>query len=311
MKKISVVLGAMLLGGFVSACGEEEQQTGDGPIKVVATTSQIGDSVSQIGGDLVEVTSLMGPGVDPHSYQATQNDINALQNADIVFYNGLHLEGKMDEIFEQISASKPVLALGESLDEEHLLADSENSNVVDPHIWFDVHLWKEALENATHELAELLPAEVETLENQQEEYFADLDRLITESEDLMEKIGEEKRVLITAHDAFGYFGRMHDLEVIGLQGLSTEDEIGLNEIQQTVTLLVDRKIPSVFVESSISDRSIQAVIQGAEQSGHEVEMGGELYSDAMGEEGTEEGTYIGMYLHNVKTISEALNEDGE
>ncbi|MDG5470589.1 zinc ABC transporter substrate-binding protein [Jeotgalibacillus sp. ET6] len=311
MKKQSAAMGLMLIGGLLTACGDQEQQADESPVKVVATTSQIGDSVSEIGGDLVEVTSLMGPGVDPHSYQATQNDINALQEADIVFYNGLHLEGKMDEIFEQISGSKPVLALGEAVEEENLLTDADNPEVVDPHIWFDVPLWKEALESATSELIELLPEDEEVLEDQKNAYFEELDSLIEESENLMGSIDEEKRVLVTAHDAFGYFGRMHDLEVIGLQGLSTEDEVGINEIQQTVNLLTEREIPSVFVESSISDRSIQAVIQGAEQSGHKVSLGGELYSDAMGEEETEEGTYIGMYLHNAKTISKALQEDGE
>lgn len=307
MKRSLLLIGSIAIFGVLTGCsnsGNNEAET----INVVTTTSQIGDSIEEIGGDLVEVTALMGPGVDPHTFQATQNDIQALQEADIVLYNGLHLEGRMSEIFEQISSSKPVFALGESLEEDQLLADPQNPDVVDPHIWFDIHLWKEALTGATQELIKMKPEEEERFLSQEEEYFGQLDQLIEETESLMDEIDEEKRVLVTAHDAFGYFGRMHNLEVIGLQGLSTEDEIGIRDIQNTVDLLVERKIPSVFIESSISDRSIQAVIQGSAEAGHTVKLGGELYSDAMGKKGTEEGTYIGMYKHNVQTISKALSE---
>ncbi|TDL34786.1 manganese transporter [Jeotgalibacillus sp. S-D1] len=311
MKKLLLAVMLFVFGGIISGCADANETDSKKPLQVVATTSQIGDSVQQIGGENIEVTSLMGPGVDPHTYQATQNDIQTLQNADIVFYNGLHLEGKMDEIFEQISATKPVLALGEAIPEEKLLKDPDNPGVVDPHIWFDINLWKESLDKAANELVKLMPEDEEEILSQKETYFTELDTLLEESNDQMESIDQQQRVLVTAHDAFGYFGRLFDTEVIGLQGLSTEDELGIRDIQDTIDLLVERNIPSVFIESSISDRSIQAVIQGSEESGQKVELGGELYSDAMGKEGTVEGTYIGMYKHNVKTIVDALKKEAE
>lgn len=311
MRKLLFTVLLFVLIGILSGCASASETNSQKPLRVVTTTSQIGDSVQQIGGENVEVTSLMGPGVDPHTYQATQNDIQTLQNADVVFYNGLHLEGKMSEIFEQISATKPVLALGEAIPEEKLLKDPKNPDVVDPHIWFDINLWKESLDKAADELIKQLPEEENEILKNKESYFTELDILLKESNDQMESIKEQQRVLVTAHDAFGYFGRLFDTEVIGLQGLSTEDELGIRDIQDTIDLLVERQIPSVFIESSISDRSIQAVIQGAAESGQKVQLGGELYSDAMGKEGTAEGTYIGMYKHNVKTIVQALNKEAE
>ncbi|MEW9501846.1 metal ABC transporter solute-binding protein, Zn/Mn family [Jeotgalibacillus marinus] len=313
MKKLKTMLGLSVLSIALVGCSEAQEGDGDTPIRIVTTTSQIGDSIEQIGGELVEVTSLMGPGVDPHTYQATQNDIQSLQNADLVLYNGLHLEGRMNEIFEQMGPSKSV-ALGDSIDEEKLLKNFEYEgavDLVDPHIWFDVDIWKEALDIATETLIQHLPEDEDQLKQRQQDYFNELDELIAQTAQKMDQLSDEQRVLVTAHDAFGYFGRMHDLEVIGLQGLSTEDEIGIRDIDSTIEILVERNIPSVFVESSISPRSIQAVIEGAKEKGHDVTLGGELFSDAMGEKGTKEGTYIGMYEHNVETIVNALLREEE
>ena len=273
-------------------------------IQIVTTISQIGEPIEVIGGDRVEVRSLMGPGVDPHLYKATQGDINKLQNADIILYSGLHLEGNMGEIFAKMSEIKTTVGLGESLDKEKLLMDEEGA--IDPHIWFDIDLWKEALDVAVEELKKMSPDDADYFEENKQKYFSQLDELKKEAVEKLSSIPQKQRVLVTAHDAFGYFGRMYDIEVIGLQGLSTEDEVGLSDIGSTVQLLIEKQVPAVFVESSINQSSIQAVIDGASKEGLEVALGGELFSDAMGAKGTEEGTYLGMYHHNVNTIYQAL-----
>ena len=274
-------------------------------IQIVTTISQIGEPIEVIGGNRVDVESLMGPGVDPHLYKATQGDINTLQDADIILYNGLHLEGNMGEVFANMSANKTIVSLGESLDKEKFLMDEEGA--IDPHIWFDVDLWKEALDVAVEELKKISPEDADYFEENKQTYFSKLDELKKEAVEKISSIPEEQRVLVTAHDAFGDFGRMNDIEVIGLQGLSTEDEVGLSDIGSTVQLLIEKKVPAVFIESSINQSSIRAVIDGASKEGLKVTLGGELFSDAMGAKGTEEGTYLGMYHHNVETIYQALS----
>nr|WP_232337164.1 zinc ABC transporter substrate-binding protein [Lysinibacillus timonensis] len=293
---------------LLSACNANTPSNVDDSInkkiQVVATIAQIGEPIELIGGDRIEVRSLMGPGVDPHLYEATQGDISTLQDADIILYNGLHLEGNMVEIFDNLKDTKTTLAIGETIAEERLLKDEEGA--IDPHIWFDLDLWKEALESATEELKKHSPEDADYFEQNKQNYFKKIDELKQEAIEKLSSIPEGQRVLVTAHDAFGYFGRMYDIEVVGLQGLSTEDEVGLSDIQSTVQLLIDKQVPAVFVESSINQNSINAVIEGASQEGLDVTLGGELYSDAMGEAGTEDGTYIGMYRHNVNTIFEGL-----
>lgn len=274
------------------------------PIQVVTTIAQIGEPMQIIGGDRVEVTSLMGPGVDPHLYEATQGDIATLQNADIIFYNGLYLEGNLGDIFNKLRETKPVFAIGETIDEGRLIKDEEGAT--DPHIWFDLDLWKEALESATDELIKFSPDDASYFEQNKQAYFSKIDELKAEAIEKMSSIPKEQRILVTAHDAFGYFGRMYDIEVVGLQGLSTEDEVGISDIHSTVDLLLEKKVPSVFVESSINQNSIKAVIEGAAKKGLDVTLGGELFSDAMGAAGTEEGTYLGMYRHNVNTVYDGL-----
>jgi len=300
---IVVIAAAIFLLGACSS----DKMTSDidsDRIQIVTTISQIGEPIEVIGGDRVEVKSLMGPGVDPHLYKATQGDINKLQNADIILYSGLHLEGNMGEIFAKMSETKTTMGLGESLDKEKLLMDEDGA--IDPHIWFDIDLWKEALNVAVEELKKLSPENADYFDENKQVYFSKLDELKNEAVEKITSIPEKQRVLVTAHDAFGYFGRMYDIEVIGLQGLSTEDEVGLSDIQSTVKLLIEKQVPAVFVESSINQNSIQAVIDGASKEGLEVTLGGELFSDAMGTKGTEEGTYLGMYRHNVNTVYQAL-----
>jgi manganese/zinc/iron transport system substrate-binding protein len=310
LKKASILwmIGMTFLLGACNNESENNVKTGNEPdsdrIQIVTTISQIGEPIEVIGGDRVDVESLMGPGVDPHLYKATQGDINTLQNADIILYNGLHLEGNMGEVFANMSGSKTIVGLGESLDKEKFLMDEEGA--IDPHIWFDVELWKEALDVAVEELKQFSPEDADYFEENKQTYFSKLDELKKEAVEKISSIPEEQRVLVTAHDAFGYFGRMNDIEVIGLQGLSTEDEVGLSDIGSTVQLLIEKQVPAVFIESSINQSSIRAVIDGASKEGLKVTLGGELFSDAMGAKGTEEGTYLGMYHHNVNTIYKAL-----
>ncbi|MET3506386.1 metal ABC transporter solute-binding protein, Zn/Mn family [Halalkalibacter oceani] len=317
MKKKSwrFVVLAVLFGWMIAACNQAETGTGgegeeaEETIKVVTTIAQIGEPLSVIGGDYIEVNSLMGPSVDPHLYNATQGDIATLQEADVIFYSGLDLEVNMVEIFNQIAAEKPVVAIGDTISEDQLL--KEEDGVVDPHIWFDIRLWKQALEAAVEELKAYAPDHADDFEANKAAYFAELEELHQEALEKLSGIPEEQRVLVTAHDAFGYFGNAFEMEVIGLQGLSTEDEVGVSDINETIAIVKEHQIPAIFVETSIPARTIQAVIEGAANEGVEIELGGELYSDAMGEAGTEEGTYIGMYRHNVETIYEALSGGDE
>ncbi|HEO8419310.1 periplasmic solute binding protein [Mycobacteroides abscessus subsp. abscessus] len=305
-----VLTGLLMTFVFLTGCSAESTGSKeDGKLTVVTTIAQIAEPMSVIGGDKVEVKSLMGPGVDPHLYTATQGDIQKMEDADIIFYSGLHLEANMVKVFEEIGKTRPVLAIGEVNPEEKLLKDEEGA--IDPHIWFDIDLWKESLDAATNELKKALPDDSEYFEKNKQAYFKKLDTLKEEAKAQMETLPSDKRVLVTAHDAFGYFGRMLDLEVVGLQGLSTEAEIGLSDIEETIQQLVEHQVPAVFIESSINPASINAVIEGGKKEGLDIELGGELFSDAMGDADSKEGTYIGMYEHNVSTIYQALSRGVE
>ncbi|WP_181347958.1 metal ABC transporter solute-binding protein, Zn/Mn family [Thalassobacillus sp. CUG 92003] len=303
------MFAGMLTVAMISACSSDSSSGGsseDETIKVTTTIAQIGNAVEEIGGEHVEVVSLMGPGIDPHLYQATQSDLKKLQNAEVIFYNGLNLEGQMHEVFENMSDHTPTVAIGDTLPDDVLREDMEDDNKTDPHIWFDIEIWKTAISNITDTLSEEDPAHAEAYQQNEEAYFEELDELHDYAKEQTANIPENQRVLVTAHDAFNYFGNAYDMEVKGLQGLSTDAEYGLADIQDLVGTLVSKNIKAVFIESSVSEKSINAVIKGAEKQGHNVTIGGELYSDAMGEDGTEEGTYIGMYRHNVDTIVKAL-----
>lgn len=307
MRKIlSMLLAAavFILGACSSSSSGEKQA--NGKLVVTTTISQIADAVKNIGGDKVDVQSLMGPGTDPHLYKATQGDIAKLQKADVIFYNGLHLEGKMLDVLEKMNKEKPTYAIGDSIKGNDLLSKANDKTSIDPHIWFDIDIWSKALKTVEEGLIQADPNNKDYYEKNANEYFNKLKELKEYAAEEMSKIPAEQRVLVTAHDAFGYFGAAYDIEVEGLQGLSTDSEYGLGDVQKIVDLLVTRSIKAVFIESSISERSINAVIEGAKKKGHDVKIGGELFSDAMGKEGTEEGTYIGMYKHNVSTIVNSL-----
>jgi len=291
--------------GFTGAGRDPAAGGAEDKIRVVTTIAQIAEPLSVIGGDRVAVQSLMGPGVDPHLYQAALSDIRKLANADAVFYSGLHLEANMLRVFRELGKAVPVLAVAEAIPAEELLTDEQGA--VDPHVWFDIGLWQKALAAAVEELKRLSPRDAAYFEANKTAYFARMDALRKEAEDMVAQIPEKQRVLVTAHDAFGYFGRMLGLRVVGLQGLSTEDEVSLTDIDNTIELLVEHRVPAVFVESSVNPAAIRAVIEGAKERGLDVRLGGELFSDAMGRAGTEEGTYLGMFRHNVETITRALS----
>jgi len=301
---VGVLASACLLAALVAGCGGRGTGAGDGRIPVVTTTGMVADLVRNVGGERVAVTALMGPGVDPHLFKASEGDIARLQQARIIFYNGLHLEGRMGDILVKMAREKPTVAVAERIAPERLLVTEDG--VEDPHIWFDVSLWMEAVEVVRDHLTELDPDGRAVYAQNAEAYRAELEELHTYAREQLATIPAERRVLVTAHDAFGYFGRAYDVEVMGLQGVSTAAEYGLADLQRLVDVLVARGIKAVFVESSVPRSSIEALVEGAAARGHTVTIGGELFSDALGPEGTPEGTYVGMLRHNVDTIVAAL-----
>jgi manganese/zinc/iron transport system substrate-binding protein len=275
---------------------------------VVATTSLIGDAVKNIVQDHAAVITLMGPGVDPHAYKATQQDVKHLLNADVVFYNGLHLEGKMADILHKLSKKKPVYAAGEAITPAQQLVDPNFSIGIDPHIWFDVCLWKQVVQHISDQLQAADPEAAAYYKENTACYLQQLDELHQETLQAIQKIPSAHRVLITAHDAFGYFGRAYDMEVRGLQGISTVSECGLKDVTDLVKFIIQRNIKAIFLETSVSERPLQAVVEGCRKRGHRVAAGGYLYSDALGQEGTPEGSYQGMVRANVQTIINALKQ---
>ena len=270
------------------------------PYPIATTVSMIGDVTREIVGDKAEVTNIIGEGVDPHVYKPTKGDIDTLQSASLILYNGVHLEGKMGEVLEnRTKAGTPVTAIAEGLPNYQYL---EN----DPHLWMDVSAWSLVAKNIQTSLADFDPNNKAYYEERLTTYLAALVELGAYAQKSLASIPESQRVLVTAHDAFSYLGRAYDLEVRGIQGISTESEAGIQEINKLVSYLVDNKIPAVFVESSVSEKSVKALIEGAAARGHKVVIGGELFSDAMGEAGSYEGTYLGMIDHNVTLITRAL-----
>jgi len=278
-------------------------------ITVVATTGMIADTARAIGGDHVDVRALMGPGVDPHAYRQTRSDIVAMTRADLVLWHGLYLEAQMEEFFEDLGRRRMVVAVAEAMPRNLLLAHEDYDNRFDPHVWMDPDLWRHVAAEIRDALAEVDPENAAFYLASAESFLAELDTVSAYAGEALASVPEDSRVLLTAHDAFNYFGQAYGFEVLGIQGISTESEAGLVRIAELVDLLVTRDIRAVFVESSVSDRNIRALIEGAAARGHEVRIGGELFSDAMGEPGSYEGNYIGMIDHNVTIITRSLGGD--
>jgi manganese/zinc/iron transport system substrate-binding protein len=304
------------LGGALAAVlslaagpdGATQAQTAQ-PIKVVVTVAMIGDAVKAVGGERVKVETLLGEGVDPHLYKPTRADIAKMNAADVIVANGLHLEAQFDDTFRQLMRTKTVVLAADSLPKDRLLADKEYNDRSDPHVWMDAELWTGVVAAIRDAMTKRDPAGRETYAKGHDGYVAELKRLDAYAKRSLGSIPKERRVLLTAHDAFNYFGRAYDVEVIGVQGVSTESEAGLKKIEEIVDLVVTRKLPAIFVESSVSDRNIKAVVEGAAKRGHTLVIGAELFSDAMGRPGTYEGTFIGMLDHNVTNVTRALGGD--
>ncbi len=292
---------------FWSCSGKKEDgsSVNQKPI-ILTTTGMIADAVKNIAKDSVNVVSLMGPGVDPHLYKATQGDLKKLREAEVIFYNGLHLEGKMSEIFSKLEKQKEVFPVANGVAKEKLHLLDKEAHIYDPHIWFDVSIWKDAILYVNTTLSDIYPKNKDYFNRNTGEYIRKIDSLHLAVKNSIAEIPKEQRVLITAHDAFGYFGTAYQIEVKGLQGISTMSDYGLKDISDLVEFIINRNIKAIFVETSVSERSINAVIEGCNERGKEVVIGGSLYSDAMGPDGTFEGTYIGMVSSNVNKIVNAL-----
>ncbi len=301
-----------LLTLLLTACAAQSSYAAqDGKLHVVATTGQVADAVRQIAGDAVYLTGLLGPGVDPHLYVPTESDVTALSQADVIFYNGLHLEAQMVRVLEQMQArGLPVVAVAEHLPEDHLL-NWAGSAPYDPHVWNDPALWALAVETIRNTLIELDPANANLYTENTQTYLQEIAETDAYVRAQIEKIPPEQRVLITAHDAFGYFARAYGMEVYGLQGISTESEASTAEVQMLAELIASRGIPAIFVETSVPARTIEAVRAAAQAQGAPVEIGGALFSDALGDPDTPAGTYTGMLRHNVDTIVRALTGSGQ
>lgn len=292
----------------LSACQPQRGERADGDrLQVVATTNIVGDLARQIAGDAADVESLMGPGVDPHLYQASQGDVRALGEADLIVYSGLDLEGRMEEVFEQMDAlGRPTVAVAGALPADSLAASANYAGQADPHVWMSVPLWKEAARRTADALAEHDPASAPTYRANLDAYLAELDALDAELRATLGAVPPQRRVLVTAHDAFTYFGQTYGFQVEGLQGISTATEAGTADVQRMAAFIAERRIPAVFVESSVSPRSIEAVREAVQARGFDVQIGGNLFSDALGDAGTPEGTYVGMMRHNAQAIASAL-----
>lgn len=295
---------------MLTACGAATGETGGNPadqkLRVVTATGMIADIAQNVGGERVEVTALMGPGVDPHLYRASEGDVRRLEEADVVLYNGLHLEAQMGRVLEQMG-ERTTVAVTDGIDRDKLLTPAEFQGNYDPHVWFDVTLWMKAAEEVRDMLIAIDPGQADTYRANADQYLSQLRELDGYVREQAQRIPEDKRVIVTAHDAFNYFGRAYGFEVRGLQGISTAAEAGTADVQNMAGFIAERQIPAIFVESSVSPRAVEALQKAVRARGQEVTIGGQLFSDAMGDPGTPDGTYIGMVRHNIDTIVSALS----
>ena len=316
MKRILVLVTLWILVGCsrtvptletsASNSGAAHTYNGEYPIQAITTVGMVADVVRNVGGDRVEVTQIMGSGVDPHLYKSTSDDVRTILAGDIVFYAGLMLEGKMSDTLIKVSRSKPVYAITEEIDESNLLEPEDFEGHFDPHVWMDVEAWSNCVDAVAKALSSFDNQNAANYQSNATAYRDQLKQLHEYGQKSIGTIPESSRVLITSHDAFNYFGRAYGLDVQGVQGISTESESGLQRINKLVDTLVEQDIKAVFVESSVPRKNIEALVDGARSRQQDVKIGGELFSDAMGEDGTYEGTYIGMLDHNITTVTRAL-----
>lgn len=305
MKIVKICVMVSMLLAFTS-CNSNNTFNSE-KIHVVTTTTMITDLVQIIGGDYTEVKGLMGPGVDPHLFQASPSNVDLMKEADIVVYNGLHLEGKMGEIFENLNKDHTVITVSQGIDEERLIQDDINFYNFDPHIWFDVELWELAGEEVARGLSEFDPENKQSYMDNLKNYYEELEELKQYIFNRIEEIPEEQRILVTAHDAFRYFGRAYGFQVVGLQGISTQSEAGTSDVSRLASLIADKKINAIFVESSVSPKSIESLQAAVAKKGFDVKIGGILYSDSLGVD--EHSTYILSFKANIDMIIDALKGD--
>lgn len=308
MKKVIFLLAITLI---ITACKNDSKtdENLNKKLNVVTTTTMITDLVKNIGGDSINVQGLMGAGVDPHLYKASEGDVSKLVNADVIFYNGLHLEGKLVEVFEKMKgADQTPIALGDELNKNQLIGSDYFASNYDPHVWFNIDFFEKFVEKVTLVLCEKDPKNTETFRANEKRYLEELEDLKEDVQGVVAALEPEKRVLVTAHDAFNYFGKAYDFNVVGLQGLSTATEAGVKDVQKLAAFIIEKNIKAIFIESSVPKRTIEALQQAVKSKGHDVAIGGTLYSDALGSAGSREATYIGMYRYNIKTIVGALNK---
>lgn len=304
----SVAIAVAAVAGIAAGCGSSSDGGGgaDGRIDVVATTNFITDMAQEIGGDRVEVTGLMGPGVDPHLFKASASDVSTLRNADVILYGGLELEGRMGDLLEELEATTTTVPVTSSIPEEELRQPTEFEGKFDPHVWFDVPLWSSAVQVIADTYAEVDPAGASGYEERADAYAAELEALDAEVRETLAGIPEDQRVLVTSHDAFGYFGEEYGFEVAPIQGTSTATEATTADIDRVSDLIAERGLSAVFIESSVSPQTIEAVLESAERKGQKADVAAELFGDAAGDAGTDEGTYIGMVRANANAIAEGL-----
>lgn len=308
MKKfVSLALVVVMITVFIAGCANTETEVDNGKYNVVATTTILADVIRELAGDLVNVQALMGPGIDPHQYQASAGDVTKMSDADMIVFNGLHLESKMGDVFENLQDDDTIIfAATDSVDESKLLDDEDTPGYYDPHLWFDVHLWQEVTTRIAEGLKELDEENAATYNENLENYLYELDELDEYIRNRVEELPQDQRVLITAHDAFQYFGNAYGFGVRGLQGISTEAEAGTADIRNLADFIVEREIGAIFVESSVPVRNIEALQEAVDSRGFDVEIGGELFSDSTGNPGTDAETYIGTVKSNIDTIVDAL-----
>ena len=298
---ITILTLTFLLSGCTG-----DRKSGSDKLHITTTTGMLYDVVINIVGDRMTHDVIMGPGVDPHLYKATQGDLAKLRKADLIVYNGVLLEGKMSEVLEKLGKTKPSVAAAESIPDSLLLLSVEYEDAFDPHVWFDVSRWKLVAQAIGASIIDLDTTNADFYQSRMDEYLNQLDSLDKYIKTRIKEIPKDQRILVTAHDAFGYFGNAYNMQVEAIQGVSTVSDFGLRDIANLTDLIIENEIKAIFVETSVSDKSINALITGCREKGHDVSIGGYLYSDAMDELGTEKGTYIGMFKHNINTIVEAL-----
>jgi len=307
MKEVRLRLIIALVVLLFLGCKTDEKKDKGTKLQVVTTTTMLTDLVERIGGDSIQVKGLMGSGVDPHLYKASEGDVSKLFNADVVFYVGLHLEGKLVEVFEKMeNRGVNTVAVAEVLPKNQLIGSTYFASNYDPHIWFNIDFWQQIAYHTTEKLKKADPKNAAFFEKNTEKYMLELQTLKKELQQTINSLPEEERILVTAHDAFNYFGEAFGFKVVGLQGLSTATEAGVQDVQELSKFIIENKVKAIFVESSVPKRTIEALQASVRSKGHEVAIGGTLYSDALGTKGTDEGTYTGMFRYNVQTIVTAL-----